>query len=129
MNEKLEVFSKYFLTMNISETWLAKEAIFNLICSIFYAFFNGVGTKFLWSEIREIQYFKNWKNFMFVKRVILAVFHFALEGFQCTAKDLFRPKSTFIILNFRKKLFFLQFSISETWKSIKFIFNCLKKSC
>jgi len=43
-------------------------------------------------HIKKLQLFKNWKNAIFAKSAILAIFNFARGGFQCTAKGKFIPK-------------------------------------
>jgi len=43
-------------------------------------------------QIKKLQSFRNLKNAIFAKSAILAIFYFAPEGFQCTAKGIFIPK-------------------------------------
>jgi len=43
-------------------------------------------------QIKKLRSFKNWKNYIFPKSAILAIFYFAPGRFQCTAKAKFIPK-------------------------------------
>jgi len=82
------VFFYYFLKFNISITTRAREASFGSFCSIIYPFSNGVLVKSIRVQIKKLQSFKNWKNVIFAKSAILAIFYFAPGRFQCTSKGI-----------------------------------------
>jgi len=86
---KLGFFFHHFLKFNISVIWRAREASFGSFCSIFYPRSNGVLIKSIRVEIKKLQSFKNWKNAIFAKSAILAIFYFTPGGFQCVAKGIF----------------------------------------
>jgi len=75
--QEFEVFFYYFLKLNISVTWRAREASLGSFCSIFYPLSNGVLVKFIRVQIKKLQLFKNFKNAIFAKSAILAIFYFA----------------------------------------------------
>jgi len=88
----LGVFFYHFLKFNISVTCRAREASFGSFCSIFYPFSNSAPVKPLKLQIKKLQSFKYWKNAIFAKSAILAIFYFAPGRLQCTAMGILIPK-------------------------------------
>jgi len=119
-------------------TWRAREASFGSFCSIFYPLSNGVSVKSIRVQIKKLQSFKNGKNTIFEKNVILAIFILVQEGSNAQKMAYLYQKALnyvkqvqkrhFKIFHFSRKLkewgiseiifyYFLKFNISVTWRA------------